>query len=357
MVRVQSRPNPHAVKEHPMKKPLLLLGSLALSLLFGPLLSGSFSTAHGAEKKIVFRLGHTLSPGNFLYNDFELFKKLAEEKSGGKVEVLIYPGGQLGSDVQLVEQVGQKAIEAAGSSSNNIAAISDIYLWSNLPYLFTDLAAAQKVFAGEIGEDCKKRFEESTRYKILMYADYGGTRTLYTARKQVKTPGDLKGMKLRTTATPIEQDFVRALGANPTPIAWMEIFMGLEQGVVEGLFNDNVWIYSAKHHEVCKYATVVPGTIYATHLLLVNKEVFNAYPEDVKKALLDAARETQAANFANSAKSDALLEEDMKKIGMSFYRTTPEETEAFRQAGRGIWEKYYNQIDKKFVERVLEAQK
>ena len=317
---------------------------------------GASTPSLAAQDKLTLKLAHTSAPRTPIFETYALFKKLVEEKSGGAVIIQIYPLGQLGGDVPTAEGVLEGSIDFASTGSNNMAPFTELFFWADLPFIFKDIDGVHKVYGGAIGDEYKQKLEDATKFKCLFFADTGGFRNLMNSKRVVRNPGDMAGLKFRSAPSPVEMDTVRAIGGSPTPVAWPETYMALEQKVVDGEMQQYHWAVTAMHQEVIKYVTEIPGQ-HALHLCLVNKERFAQLKPEVQKVLLEAAAEAQAFNFANAEKMNVPMKQTCIDAGVQIIAATPEENEVWRNAAMKVWEQYKDKVPPELVQRIIDAQK
>ena len=334
-----------------MKKYLHFICAIAAAFFF----MGSPCIASAADG-ISLKLAHTSAPKTAIFETYEVFKKAVEKNSAGALKIQIYPSGQLGGDVPTAEGVLKGSLDIASTGTNNMAPFTQLFFWADLPFMFVSMDAVHKVYAGAIGEEFKKKLEDQTDFKCLFYANPGSFRNLMNSKKPVRTPADMNGLKFRSAPSPVEMDTIRAIGGNPTPVAWPETYMALEQKVVDGEMQQYHWAVTARHQEVIKYVTELPGQ-HALHLALINKKKFASYPPAIQKALLDGAAEAQKFNFENTGK----MNENLKKIcldaGVQIYTATPEEVAVWRKAAMAVWGQYADKVPQELIDRIQAAQK
>lgn len=327
--------------------------------LFTLLVCGALVFALGgvshAAKKLTLRLAHTSAPKTPIFETYAHFKKLVEEKSNGSIVVQIYPLGQLGGDVPTAEAVLEGSIDMASTGSNNMAPFTELFFWADLPFIFKSIDGVHAVYGGAIGEEYKQKLEDATDFKCLFYADTGGFRNLMNSKQEVRSPADMAGLKFRSAPSPVEMDTVRAIGASPTPVAWPETYMALEQKVVDGEMQQYHWAVTAMHQEVIKYVTEIPGQ-HALHLLLMNKNRFAKLSPDAQKILLEAAAEAQAYSFATAEQMNEPMKQICLDAGVKIYTATPEENEVWRKAAMKVWDQYQDKVPSALVQRILAAQ-
>lgn len=321
---------------------------VAFAILISP--SASYS-----DDVIKLKLAHTSSPNTIIYETYEKFKQELERISNGQVRVTIYPLSQLGGDIPSAEAVKAGSIDICSVGTNNMAPFTDLLFWADLPFMFKDLDGVHKVLGGEIGNEYKRLTEKETDFRLLFYSDPGSFRNLCIIPKLVRKPDDMKGLKLRSAASPVEMDTVRALGAAPTPVAWAESYMALEQRVVDGEMQQYQWLVTAKHEDVIRYITEIPGQ-YAFHLALMNKDRYAALPEEVRGWIDQAALFAQKFNFENSVEWNEKLRDIVRQAGTEIYTATPEEVAVWYEAGKTTWAQYEDKVPADLIDRIQAAQ-
>lgn len=336
-----------------MPKTIRCLLVFALSFVITLAIAGS---SFAAQNKLSLKLAHTSAPKTPIFDTYAKFKELVEKKSDGAIVIQIYPIGQLGGDVPTAEGVLKGAIDICSTGSNNMAPFTEIFFWADLPFIFKDINGVHAVYGGPIGEEYKQKLEETTGFKCLFFADTGGFRNLMNSKHTVRSPADMRGLKFRSAPSPVEMDTVRAIGASPTPVAWPETYMALEQKVVDGEMQQYHWAVTAMHQEVIRYVTEIPGQ-HALHLALMNKERFAKLDSEVQKILLEGAAEAQAWNFANAENMNESMKKACMDAGVEIITATPEENNVWRNAVMKVWTQYNDKVPPALVQRIIEAQK
>ena len=308
--------------------------------------------------KFSFRVAHTTPPGNHITLAFEKFKELVEQKSGRQITVQVFPNAMLGSDRVLMEGAQKGSLEMAVSSTPNMANFSPLYQVFDLPYI-TSPEHQEKLYkaidSGELG-----RFFSGVAHGIglepIMYAEYG-YRNFVTIKKPVSSVGDLAGLKIRTTDSPVEVEVAKALGMNPTPVAWGETYTALQQGTVDGEGDTFPHLYGAKHHEVLKYA-ITSVHNYGMQVMMANKKWWDKLDPRAQQVIREAAAEALAYQRTTLyPENEARAREGFLKAGIRIVDLTPEQIEEFRVATRPVWDKFVSQFPPELVEMVLETQK
>jgi tripartite ATP-independent transporter DctP family solute receptor len=265
------------------------------------------------------------------------FKQYVESASAGEVQVQLYSSGQFcGSVPECIGNLQKGVLEmfptTAGGTGNFFAPAQVL----DLPYVFSDYQQVECVLAGPILQKMREAvLVEGLNLRLLGFSNTGGWRNFATTRKPVHRPEDLRGQKIRTTPANIQQEFVRQLGANPTPVSWAELYAALATGVVEGSKNGIQDIIGAKLEEHLKYI-ILDGHSYMATLWWFSEPVWQSLPEDIQQILLAGfVLQQQAAQdfvVAQETHSYALFE----KAGGTIYRPNKDEKQAFKGAASNM---------------------
>ncbi len=319
--------------------------------------AAAFSVASATQvfaQATTLKLAHGATPAQAIGKGMLRFAELVGTKSGGSVKVETHLSGSLYNERTALEAVVNGSIDFGGASNANWGAFTNTLLFMDLPYVFNDEASFRRVMQGAVGNEIKARFEKDG-FKLLMVMDNAGFRDVVNTKRPVKVPADIKGLKMRTTASPVEIAMMRNWGAVTTAIDWGEVYNALGQGVVDGEFVQPVWLAHAKHYEVLKHATEVKAVI-GINTLAMRKDRFDKLPAPAQKAILDAAAEANA--YSNKIDAE-MIEEGRaiaKKLGVQTYTPTAAEMKLWQSTGRAIWKEFDAKIDKSLLKLVLDAQ-
>lgn len=231
------------------------------------------------------RLGHGLDASHPVHRAMAHMAARIETRSGGRLRLLVHPSEQLGSERECLEllQIGSLAMTKVSSAV--LEGFVPEFSLLSLPYLFRDEAHRFAVLEGEIGR-ALLRSAEPYRLRGLAYYD-AGTRSFYTRERPVRTPADLRGLKIRTQESPVAMALVNALGAAATPVAWGELYTALQEGVVDGAENNPPSFHLSRHYEVARYYTLDRHTA-VPDVLLMSTSVWAALTAE-ERAWLEAA--------------------------------------------------------------------
>lgn len=260
-------------------------GAVLLAALIGVFLSGCIARSDVT----VIKLGHGLDPTHPVHKAMVYMAQRVAERSGGRMRIDIYPSGQLGSERQLLELLQLGSIGMTKVAAAVLEGFAPSYRVLSLPYLFRDDEHRFKVLEGPIGQ---KLLEEGERYWLRGITFYdAGSRSFYTKDAPIRTPDDLKGLKIRTLESASQVAIVNQLGGSATPISWGELYTALQQGIVDGAENNPPSFYTSRHYEVCKYYSLDEHTSIPD-VLLISTIVWNTLSEQERQWLMDSARES-----------------------------------------------------------------
>lgn len=266
----------------------LLLGLLVAACGFALFLRGQKGAGVG-EQKLVLKLGHSLDTAHPVHKAMEVMKQRLEELSGGTVTIDIYPSSVLGSEVQCIEQLQNGSLAMTKTSAASIENFVPAMSVFGLPYVFRDADHYWNVLNSDIGKGLLEK-GEGKFLRGLCYYD-SGSRNFYTKEKPIRTPDDLKGLKIRVMNSKTAIDMVKAMGGAPTPIAWGELYSALAQGTVDGAENNPPSFVSNKHFEVCKHFTL-DGHTRIPDMLLIGTKAWNNLDPQVQAWVQQAADES-----------------------------------------------------------------
>lgn len=237
----------------------------------------------------VLKLAHVLDVTHPVHKGMVYMAEKVAEKSGGRMRVDIYPGGQLGAERDLIEllQIGSLAMTKVSTAPLE-AFVPEMKIFG-IPYVFRDEEHRWKVLNGEIG---KRLLLAGEQYFLrgMCYYD-AGSRSFYTKDRPVHAPADLEGLKIRVMKSITSVKMVQALGGSATPIPWGELYTSLQQGVVDGAENNPPSFYLSRHYEVCKYYSLDEHTA-VPDILLMSTVVWKGLTSQARQWLQEAVNES-----------------------------------------------------------------
>ena len=264
----------------------------------------------------------------------ERFVNRVAERTGENFQIQTFPSEQAGNERQMLDAVILGNLDICKTSTGIISAVVPEFGVFDLPYVFRDLNHMMATVKSKVGQDLATKLE-ARNVKILFWMEQG-TRSFYTTHKQVLTPADLKGMKIRTISSPVMVDTINALGATATPMGFGDLYLGLKSGVVDGAENAPDAIWYSKQHEVSKYFTVT-NHFRTPVVVVMNKAKFDALPPEYQEIVMTTARETQEWAGTLYSQVSAALMGSLKKSGMVIAEA---DEQAFRKAVEPVYAKH-----------------
>lgn len=320
--------------------------SLAAAFVLG------FSSAAGAAD-FSFTFAHVLTEDTPNARAAVRFKEEVEAKSEGRIEINIRPAAQLGGDVEIIEQTQMGLVHIAIPPTGNLANFNEKMYLFDLPFLLGDDAAMKRVLDGEVGSELLGTLEPNNLHGIAMWG--AGFRHMTNNVRPINGPDDLKGIKMRTLQAPTILSTYRAYGANPTAMAYVEVYNGLQQGVVEGQENPLANINSMRFYEVQKYMTLT-GHAYHTYAAVMNKQAWDGLPEDLQKVIEDAMIVGRDAARQFTEEDEARIIEDIKGQ-IEIQELTEEGRAAFVEASKPIYDEFRPKVTPELMDKALAASK
>jgi TRAP-type transport system periplasmic protein len=286
------------------------LNPLRRALVAATLVVASGSVLAQASAKM--SLGHGAAINNPRHIASVKFADVLKAKTNGRIEVTVSPAAQLGNDPALITAVRSGAIDITANSQGAMANTVPEYNAFGMPFLFADLNAAWKTMDGLVGKDLAK-FTEDKGMVVLGYWD-NGIRHMSNSKRPLNTPEDMKGLKMRTPPDAVTVDIMKSVGASAQQIAFSELYVALQQGVVDGQENPLVNIDSAKLYEVNKYISLT-GHKYEMTPFVMSKRTWDKLGDADKKAVMEAASEATKLQRQLSQEADSKLIADLKAKG------------------------------------------
>jgi C4-dicarboxylate-binding protein DctP len=303
-----------------MKLHSMLFGLIALGLTQGAL----------AQQPIVIKFSHVVATETPKGKAAEFFRKRAEELTGGKVKVEVYPNSQLYKDKEEMEalQLGAVQMLAPSLAKFGPLGVKEFEVF-DLPFIFDGYADLHKVTQGPIGAGILKKLEPKG---IIGLGFWDNGFKSFSANTPIRTPADLKAKKLRIQSSKVLEEQMRTIGALPQVMAFSEAYQALQTGVVDGTENPHSNMYTQKMHEVQKHMAVTDHG-YLGYAVIVNRKFWDGLPADVREQLNVAMKESTAyANKIAKEENDGALEGVRKSGRTQVYVPTPEERLAFKRA-------------------------
>ena len=312
------------------------------------------ASAAFAAPEYTIKVGYIGSDTHPTMQAMKVFAEDVDSGSKGKIKVELYPNAQLGGDRELCEGVQMGTIQMAIPSTSALAGFDKRIQVLDLPYLFTTRKAAFEAVDGELGQKLNSYLQKKG-FEVLGYQE-NGFRHVTNSKRPVKSPADLKGLKIRTMENPMHIAFFKELGANPTPMSWGELYTALQQGTVDAQENPYAMIDDGKFYEVQKYVSET-GHVFSYEILIANKKFMDKLPSDLREVVVDAARKAIAAQRASLEKEEAAFKAKVTKAGLQANELTPEQKKPFVEATKKVYTQFEKDLGKEIMDIARKVQK
>lgn len=326
-----------------MKKKLLALLMVAvLALSLAACGGGSSEEASGGDSNefaggqtFTIKIGHSDTTSNLIHVSLENFAKYVEEQSGGAVNVDIYAAEQLGSNAEMAEMIELGSLDAMMMPQGQEASFAPKINTLGLPFLFPDYESVYKVLDSEIGDELVADLADHNMIQLAYWEN--GLRQTTNSKKAINSAADFKGLKIRTPEDAMTIAIFTALGASPSPLAFSELYLALQQGTFDGQENPVSNIYANNFQDVQGYLAMTNHK-YECKNMIFSLTSWNKYPEDVQALLKEAAKiygdEHRQAIVDSQETMLAELEEDGMEV-------TYPDTEELKKATESVYTDFY----------------
>ncbi|HSF06961.1 MAG TPA: TRAP transporter substrate-binding protein [Methylomirabilota bacterium] len=326
-----------------------IVGRVVAVLLVLTLLAAIDGGGPAAQGKVVIKFSHNQQTITPPHKAAEMFKQLVEQRTKGYYDVQIFPAQQLGGLRDQVEGTSLGTIELTQQTPPTVSLLVPKVMVLDFPFLWPSEDAMWRVLDGPVGQELLQSLET----KGLKGVDFwsSGFKNITSGRKPIRTPDDLKGMKIRVIPSPLLSAQYEAWGASPTPVDFKELYTALQQGLVDGQENPAGTIVDVKLYEVQKFMTESRHG-FLHYIMMFNKKWFDAQPKANQEILVQAVKEAGRWERKAMADRDADAVRRIKQAGLEVTALTPQAREQFRQLSLKVHEKFADRVDKDFLRRL-----
>ena len=304
-----------------------------------------------AFAKTVLKLGHIAEVSHPYAQGADHFAKLVAEKSGGDMEVQVFPSSQLGSQKDMTEGLIYGTIDMVLTGTADLGQFQPKMSLFDLPFLFKDRAHAYKALdtvGMELGQELEPR-----GLKLLGYME-NGIRHLTNNVRPVKAPADMAGLKIRVMSNKIYIETIKSLGGSPTPMAFGELYSAMQQGTVDGQENPSAHIYTKRFFEVQKYASLTAHA-YAPEPVLISMITWSKLSDAQKAIIQEAATEAIAWQRELSTKEDNAYWDKIKATGK--IEVVEVDRAPFMEATQPVWKEFAGTVGQDNIDKILALSK
>ncbi|MCD8352281.1 MAG: TRAP transporter substrate-binding protein [Planctomycetaceae bacterium] len=311
------------------------------------ILAALVMTVTAAQAGERFKLGFTSEIDSNYHKGAIRFQELVAEYTGGEIIIDVFPASQLGSERDLIEGTSLGTVEMCISSSGPLSNFSSDFMVMDLPYLVTSREKLFTTLDGPIGQQILATLEPANLKGMGFWEN--GFRCLTNNRAPIESPSELAGMKIRTMENPIHQYTFNNYGATAVPMAWNEVFIAMQQGVIDGHENAINSIWAAKVYEVQKYLSLT-FHFYSPAILLMNNDLYNSLSDKHREQINRAAFEAMNYERQYSADIELQLIDELKKKGMIVVEVDVEE---WKKASAKVYEEFRDKIKPEYMKAFI----
>ncbi|MGE5679202.1 MAG: DctP family TRAP transporter solute-binding subunit [Pseudomonadota bacterium] len=306
------------------------------------------------EPAKIIKISNGVNEQHPAYLGCKEFERIVEEKTGGRYDIQVYANAQLGDDVKATQDVRMGNLEMVVTSASPITGLAAPFMVFDLPFIVPNEKAADAIFDGPVGKKIASSLDGKGLHLLAYYEN--GFRQLTNSKLAVKTPADVKGLKIRTMENPIHLAAWKALGANPTPMPFSEVFTAMQQHTIDGQENPIPTIYLQKFYEVQKHVSLT-GHVYGPHIVLISEQLWSSLSDEDKKIFEEAAYESALLNRKTNRQMSKDYIAELKKAGMEVTELTPDQLKAFQDAVQPVYTEFQDKIGKDLIDEFMAAVK
>lgn len=277
----------------------------------------------GALAATTLRFGHVHVNGELAAELEQEFADRVTQRSKGEVTVKVFPGEQLGKEVDLIQQVKSGALDITTPSMAALSNLVPALEIASAPFLWHDWAQAENIIRGPAFQPIFDELRDKHNVLMLSKIWYWGWRNLTTGTKVVNKPEDMAGLKIRVPESPVWVEMIRAMGAAPTPVPFGEVYTALQQKLVDGEENPIPTIYARKFYEVQGHLSMTKHMLQ-NNVWIINKRSLDKLSPEMQKMLLEEAAAISEKNTKLQQEQEAKMLEDIRKTGKTAIVDTPD---------------------------------
>ena len=322
----------------------------AMKLVAGVVVGLGLGMVVSAQAQTVFKIGWTNTIDSHYGVGVTTFGEKIAKRTNGRYKLQYFPSGALGGEREMLEAVQLGTQDMIITSTGPVGNFVPETRIVDIPYLFRDYDHARKVLDGPIGQDILTKFPAKGLVAISWMEN--GFRHITNSKRPVKTPDDVKGLKIRTMENKVHMEAFKAMGALPTPMNMNEVFTALQTGTVDGQENPIPVILANKLYTVQKYVTL-DSHVYSPALLIINKGLWDKLSDADKTAFKEAAKIALVANRKKVNDDEANGIDVMKKAGTEVITTV--DNAAFQKAVASAYATYNKEFGEANIKKIMDV--
>jgi C4-dicarboxylate-binding protein DctP len=319
--------------------------------LVGAIAAVSFSLPQAYAADFNFTFAHVLMEETPNGQAALRFKEEVEEKSGGRIQIVVLPAAQVGGDVEIIEQIQMGLVDIGIPPTATLGNFEPRLQILDLPFLLPDYDTMVKLLDGPVGRDILDTLEDDNMYGVNFWG--AGFRHITNSVRPIEKPEDLANIRMRTMQAPIIISTYENLNANATAMAFTEVYNGLQQGVVEGQENPLANISTMRFYEVQDYLTLTSHAYHA-YAAVINGDSWNSLPDDLKKVMLEAFENGRDTSRELTLQDEGKILDEIKDQ-IEITEITTESRNAFIKASMPVHKEYEGIVTAELLHKVYDA--
>lgn len=325
----------------------VFLSLVAVFLLVGCTDQEESNNGGGTEEVVHLTLGHNMNEAHTVHTALMSFVQKVEERTNGKIEITVFPNGQLGSETEMLEQLQAGVLDMVKVASPGMANYYEAYHAFGLPFLFKDQDHFYKVMDSPQMEEFFQSSEDKGFVTLTYYTS--GQRSFYTKDKAIRVPEDLKGLNIRVQDMRTQTEMLKAMGGTPVAMAYGDVYTSLQTGIIDGTENNETALTEGQHGEVAKVYSYTEHAIIPD-VFVMSERTWSRLSPEYQEIILEAAREsTEEHKTLWNEAVQAAIEKAKNEMDVTFI--TDVDKDAFRKATEQIISKYLDEY--KDIEKVV----
>lgn len=337
-----------------MKVKRVLAILLAAVMTLGVTACGNSKSSEAEEESasgdtLELQAGHALTEDSPYHMALTQWADEVYEQTEGRVKIEVFANSVLGNERDMIEALQMGTLDITLPNSAPLSNFTDTFKVFDLPFLFQDTEEAYKVIDSEIGDGMLESLSDIGVVGLSMWEN--GFRYIANNKKEVKTPEDLSGMKIRTMENPIHMASFKAWGADATAMAWGEVYTALQQKTIDGLENPVSPIYQNKLHEVAPYLTMT-GHFYCPAPLLISQKTWDKISQEDQKVIKELSDKYKDTERKMCAEVEQEYKQKMLDEGVNIVEDV--DKDLWRQAAEPVYEEYSQEVGPELIQQIQE---
>lgn len=310
------------------------------------------SQSSGGTAEYTLKLAHDANTSSAYHTSALELERVIEEATAGRIDVEVYPAQQLGSATEMIEGLQMGTIEATLLPTAKYGGFDETMNILDMPFLFPDEDAVYSVMNGDLGQQVMANLPGIGIRGCAFYGN--GFKAITNNVREIRSPQDLNGLKIRTMEAPLIMSMYSAWGANPVPVDFSELYASLQQKVVDGQENPFLTISDMRFYEVQNYMTI-SNHAYLSYVLTFSEGFLNSLPDDLAEIVMNSGKECVSFHREQMEAMNQTYYDTISASSIQIYTLTDEERAVFKDASQPVYDEYRDTIGAELLDAVIAA--